>query len=313
MKEKIIQKIKEYDTIIIHRHVRPDPDAYGSQGGLAEVIRASFPHKKVYTVGKEEPTLQYLRRLDDIPDETYEGALVIVCDTANEARICDSRYKLGKEWIKIDHHPNEDPYGDLLWVDTSASSVSEMIYDLYKSGVKEGLKLNDAGARLLFAGIVGDTGRFLYPSTTRRTMEYAGELLQFDFDRNELFTRMYETEENVLKLQGHILQTFRLSSNGAGSVSLTRELLEKFDVPVPEASMLVNSLGNVKGIKAWVFFIEEEDQIRVRLRSKRPVINEIAKKYGGGGHPLAAGAFVYSWEETEKVTADLEALCEESK
>ncbi|KZO01451.1 bifunctional oligoribonuclease/PAP phosphatase NrnA [Bacillus badius] len=313
MKSQIIKKIKEYDTIIIHRHVRPDPDAYGSQGGLAEMIRASFPHKNVYTVGKEEPTLAYLRKLDVIQDEMYEGALVIVCDTANQERICDQRYKLGKEWIKIDHHPNEDPYGDLLWVDTSASSVSEMIYDLYISGKEEGLRLNDEAARLLFAGIVGDTGRFLYPSTTTRTMEFAGELLQYNFDRNELFDRMYETEEKVLKLQGHILQTFRLSPSGAASVTLKKELLEEFQVAPSEASLLVSSLGSVKGIKAWVFFIEEADQIRVRLRSKKPVINEIAKKYKGGGHPLAAGASVYSWEEAEKVAADLERLCQESK
>ncbi|MEK4028490.1 bifunctional oligoribonuclease/PAP phosphatase NrnA [Pseudobacillus sp. FSL P4-0506] len=312
MKSQIIQKIKEYDTIIIHRHVRPDPDAYGSQGGLAEMILASFPHKKVYTVGKEEPTLAYLRKLDVIADEVYEGALVIVCDTANQERICDRRYRLGKEWIKIDHHPNEDPYGDLLWVDTSASSVSEMIYDLYKSGKEEGLSLNDEAARLLFAGIVGDTGRFLYPSTTRRTMVFAGELLQFDFDRDELFNRMYETDEKVLKLQGYILQTFNLSASGAASVVLRKELLEEFQVAPSEASLLVSTLGNVKGIKAWVFFIEEEDQIRVRLRSKKPVINEIAKRYKGGGHPLAAGASVYSWEEAENVAADLEKLCREA-
>lgn len=313
MKSQIIQKIKEYDTIIIHRHVRPDPDAYGSQGGLAEMIQASFPYKHVYTVGKAEPTLSYLRELDAIPDEAYEGALVIICDTANQERICDGRYKFGKEWIKIDHHPNEDPYGDFLWVDTTASSVSEMIYDLYKSGKEEGFKLNDEAARLLFAGIVGDTGRFLYPSTTRRTMEFAGELLQFNFDRDELFNRMYETEEKVLKLQGYILQTFSLSPSGSASVILKKELLEQFSVAPSEASLLVSTLGNVKGIKAWVFFIEEDDQIRVRLRSKKPVINEIAKKYKGGGHPLAAGASVHSWEEAEKVAADLEKLCRESR
>ncbi|KMY55045.1 oligoribonuclease [Bacillus sp. FJAT-27231] len=311
MKNKIIQKVKEYNTIIIHRHVRPDPDAYGSQGGLGEMLRASFPDKKVYTVGKEEPTLAYLRKLDVISDKEYKGALVIVCDTANQERICDQRYRLGKELIKIDHHPNEDPYGDLLWVDTSASSVSEMIYDLYKSGQDEGLRLNDEAARLLFAGIVGDTGRFLYPSTTRRTMEFAGELLQFNFDRNELFNRMYETDEKVLKLQGYILQTFSLSPSGAASVTLKKELLDEFHVVPSEASLLVSSLGNVKGIKAWVFFIEEADQIRVRLRSKKLVINQIAKKYKGGGHPLAAGASVYSWEEAENVAADLEALCRE--
>ena len=75
MKTKILAEIKKYDTIIIHRHVRPDPDAYGSQGGLAEILKTSFPDKRIYTVGKEDPSLNYLRRLDDISDETYEGAL----------------------------------------------------------------------------------------------------------------------------------------------------------------------------------------------------------------------------------------------
>ena len=131
MKEKILETIKQYNTIIIHRHVRPDPDAYGSQGGLAEILKASFPEKSIYTVGKEEESLNFMRRLDEISDDTYKEALVIVCDTANQARIDDKRYKLGDKLIKIDHHPNEDPYGDLLWVDTTASSVSEMIYEFY--------------------------------------------------------------------------------------------------------------------------------------------------------------------------------------
>src|SRR3982751_3649641 len=134
MKDKILQSIKEYETIIIHRHVRPDPDAYGSQGGLAEVLKASFPEKTIYTVGKEEKTLHFLRRIDHITDDAYNGSLVIVCDTANEARIDDSRYKLGDKLIKIDHHPNVDQYGDLFWVDTNASSTSEMIYELYLHG-----------------------------------------------------------------------------------------------------------------------------------------------------------------------------------
>ncbi|MBM7648833.1 phosphoesterase RecJ-like protein [Bacillus ectoiniformans] len=312
MKKEIIEKIKSYSTVIVHRHVRPDPDAYGSQGGLCDMIQASFPDKQVYAVGEEEPSLAYLRTLDTISDDTYKDALVIVCDTANAERICDERYKLGKELIKIDHHPNEDPYGDLLWVDTSASSVSEMIYDLFKSGESEGLKLTDAGARLLFAGIVGDTGRFLYPSTTMRTMEYAGELLQYSFDRSELFNKMYETEEKVLKLQGYILQNFKLQPSGAAAVILKKELLEEFQVAPSEASLLVSTLGSVKGIKSWVFYIEENDQIRVRLRSKGPIINGLAKKYGGGGHPLAAGASVHSWEEVSQVSEELSDICRQS-
>ncbi|WHY84979.1 bifunctional oligoribonuclease/PAP phosphatase NrnA [Neobacillus novalis] len=310
MIEKIIAAIEQYETIIIHRHVRPDPDAYGSQGGLAAILQTSYPEKKVYAVGQEEPTLDFLRRLDVIEDEVYKGALVIVCDTANAERICDDRYSLGDKLIKIDHHPNEDPYGDLLWVDTNASSCSEMIYEFYLAGRESRLKMNDEAARLLYAGIVGDTGRFLFPSTTEKTFAYAGELIHYHFSRTELFDRMYELDAHIIKLNGYILQTFELQKNGVASVRLTKELLAEYGAKPAEASLLVGTLGNVKGIKAWVFFIEEGDQIRVRLRSKGPVINGVARKFKGGGHPLASGASIYSWNEVEDVLKELDEVCE---
>lgn len=309
MKEQILETIQQYETIIVHRHVRPDPDAYGSQCGLVEILKSSYPNKNVFAVGMEDPSLHYMRRLDDVADEVFQEALIIVCDTANAERICDSRYKLGKKLIKIDHHPNEDPYGDLLWVDTSASSVSEMIYEFYLFGKDKGLKMSDEAARLLFAGIVGDTGRFLFPSTSEKTFMYAGELIHYHFSRTELFDKMYELDMNVIKLNGYILQNFEMRPSGVAKVVLSKEILSKFEVVPTEASLLVGTLGNVKGIKAWVFFIEENDQIRVRLRSKGPVINGIARNYNGGGHPLAAGASIYHWDEAEKVMKELDEVC----
>jgi phosphoesterase RecJ-like protein len=311
MKEKILQEIKKYKTIIIHRHVRPDPDAYGSQGGLAEILKASFPEKSIYTVGEEFGPLNYLRRLDQIPDDTYKGALVIVCDTANKERIDDQRYNLGEKLIKIDHHPNESPYGDLLWVNTGASSASEMIYDFYLFGKDNGLKLSDAAARLIFAGIVGDTGRFLFPSTSETTFAYAGELIHYNFSRTEIYEGMYNLNPNVVRLNGYILQNYTTGENGVASVKLTKGLLEQFEAIASEASLLVGTLGHIQGIIAWIFFIEEDDQIRVRLRSKGPVINGIARKFKGGGHPKAAGASIYSWSDAETVIREVEIACEE--
>ncbi|KAB7668000.1 DHH family phosphoesterase [Bacillus sp. B1-b2] len=309
MKEKILQAIKEHDTIILHRHVRPDPDAYGSQGGLAEIIKTSFPEKKVYTVGKEEKSLHFLRRLDIIEDSVYENALVIVCDTANQERVCDQRYTYGKMLIKIDHHPNDDSYGDIVWVETTASSTSELIYEFYLFGKDKGLQMSDEAARLLYAGIVGDTGRFLYPSTSEKTFSYAGDLINYSFSRTEMYDQMYELEPNIVKLGGYIYQNFEVHSNGVAAMKLTKEILHQFNAIPSEASLLVSSLGSVKGLKAWVFFIEEEDQIRVRLRSKGPVINGIAKKYNGGGHPLASGASIYHWNDSISVIHDLEEIC----
>lgn len=308
MTAEILEVIRTYQTIIIHRHVRPDPDAYGSQGGLAEILKTSFPEKNIYTVGEEEESLNYLRRLDTISDDVYIGALVIVCDTANVERICDERYRLGDKLIKIDHHPNDDRYGDFRWVDTRASSTSEMIYEFYLFGKDKGLKMNDEAARLLFAGMVGDTGRFLYPSTSEKTFLYAGELIHYAFSRPELFTAMYDVEEKIVRLNGYVLQHFEILTSGVGKMVITKEILNQFDATPADASLLVSALGSVKGLKAWVFFIEEEKEIRVRLRSKGPVINGVAKRYNGGGHPMAAGASIYSWNEAEDVIRDLEEV-----
>jgi phosphoesterase RecJ-like protein len=123
----IVNKIQAYATIIIHRHLRPDPDALGSQNGLASLIRQAYPEKKVFVAGENEDSLSYLGSMDSIPDEAYEGALVIVTDTANQPRVSDKRYVKGEYLIKIDHHPNEDPYGDICLVETQASSSSEII------------------------------------------------------------------------------------------------------------------------------------------------------------------------------------------
>ncbi len=314
VKRQIIDSIEKYDKIIIHRHVRPDPDAYGSQIGLKSLISTNYPDKQVYAVGEHDPSLSFLTNPDVIEDEVYAGALVIVTDTANTERIDDYRYQKGDFLIKIDHHPNDDQYGDLLWVDTKASSVSEMIYELYDEGRDyKNWQLSDEGARLLFAGIVGDTGRFIFPSATERTFEIAGQLIRYKFDRSKLFDGMYEKNHKLLKLQGYMYQNFVFDENGAVYIKLTKEVLQQFDSTPSDTSLLVGSFGDIKGICAWVIFVEEDDQIRVRLRSKGPIINELAKKYNGGGHPLASGATVYSWEEADKVIAELKEICRLSK
>lgn len=304
MKQKILNTIKEYETIIIHRHVRPDPDALGSQGALAEIIKESFPEKSVYVVGEEDEALTFLNRMDNISDEQYEGALVIVCDTANEPRISDERYKLGDMLIKIDHHPNEDKYGDLIWVDTTASAVSEMIYEFYLFGKEQGLLLNKKAAELIYAGIIGDTGRFLFSNTTEKTFHYASELISSGIDFTAIYDQLYKRSLELIHLNGYVLQHFTFE-DGVGVMKISSSILEQFDVSPSEASLLVNSFSDVDGLKAWVFFIEENGQIRVRFRSKGPVVNTIAKRFDGGGHPLAAGATIYSWDDVDDIVNQL--------
>ncbi|MBY0222358.1 bifunctional oligoribonuclease/PAP phosphatase NrnA [Mammaliicoccus sciuri] len=310
MKRQIIDTIERYQKIIIHRHVRPDPDAYGSQMGLKELIKKNYPDKEVLAAGTHDELLTYLGKPDQVTEADYEGALVIVTDTANTDRIDGEFFKQGSFLLKIDHHPNEDPYGDERWVNTEASSCSEMIYTLFEEGqASYGWEISTEAARFLFAGIVGDTGRFMFQSTTEKTFEIASSLIKQPFDRTKLFAGMYEVERKILHLQGYIYQNFTIDEHGAAYIKLTREILDQFDVTVSETSQLVGSLGNVEGICAWIIFVEEDDQIRVRLRSKGPVINTLAMQYNGGGHPLASGASVYSWDEANEVIVKLAEIC----
>lgn len=306
VRESIVNAIEEYETIIIHRHVKPDPDALGSQGGLQKTLQYTFPNKKIYVVGEEKPGLQFLNRMDTITDDVYEHALVIVCDTGNTERISDQRYTLGAKIIKIDHHPNDEPYGDIMWVDTTYSSTSEMLVDLIRKN--NVLKMDNAAAKLFYAGLIGDTGRFLYDNTSPLTMEVASYLLRFDFKPQDIFHEMYKETREGAKLKGYILQHFEVSENGVAYMYITKELADSFGVTMDDAADFVNVLANIVGNHIWLFFIEGEKETRVRIRSKATPIREIAKQFNGNGHPLASGAKVKSTEEAEQLIEALDQL-----
>lgn len=310
VRNDILSMIKSYETIIIHRHQRPDPDAIGSQVGLAEMLRTSFPKKTIYQVGGPVEGLEFLAMMEDVEDSVYQDALVIVTDTANSPRISDNRYSLGEKLIKIDHHPNDEPYGDLVWVNTNASSCSEMIMDFYLAFQNE-LVLTDNAARLLYAGIVGDTGRFLYPATTAHTLEVAAVLRGYAFDATALNRELEQISMSVAKLAGYVYQNLAVDAVGAGKVLISQEKLTEFGVVDSETAAVVPLPGTIDEVLAWGLFVQQpEGYYRVRLRSKGPVINEIAKRHHGGGHPLASGANARDMDEVNEIYVEIQQACQ---
>ncbi|MBF8808436.1 MAG: bifunctional oligoribonuclease/PAP phosphatase NrnA [Enterococcus lacertideformus] len=306
---EILKEIIKYERIIVHRHQRPDPDALGSQVGLAEILRESFPQKEIYQVGETVAGLRFLAEMETIDDQVYKGSLVIVTDTANSPRISDERFKLGDKLIKIDHHPNDETYGDLVWVNTKASSCSEMIAEFALMFAEE-LSINVSAARLLYAGIVGDTGRFLYPSTTPRTLEIAAILMSYPFDVSALNREIEQMPMKVAKLSGYLYQHIQVDENGAGKVILTQELLSGYGIDDAETAAIVSLPGMIEEVLAWGIFVQQpEGYYRVRLRSKGPVVNEIAKKHHGGGHPLASGASAKNLTEVTKIYDEIKEAC----
>ena len=303
---QILEQIKKYDTIIIHRHMRADPDALGSQVGLKELLQYNFPDKKIKVVGYDLPTLTWLAKMDEVEDQEFEGALAIICDTANTARIDDKRYLNAETIIKIDHHPNDDVYGDLSWVDTGSSSASEMIALFAQENQ---LALSSEAARLLYAGIVGDTGRFLYPSTSARTFRIASQLREIDFDFAGLSRQMDTMSFKIAKLQGYVYDHLEVDENGAARVLLSQEILKEYNVTDAETAAIVGAPGQIDSVSLWGIFVEQADgHYRVRLRSKIHPINQVAKEHDGGGHPLASGANSYSLEENEQIYGKLQEV-----
>ena len=295
---EILNKIKEYDRIMIFRHLRNDGDCVGASKGLKAIIQLSFPQKEVYLIDAD--TAQYLEFMGpedpEVDDKIYESALGIVVDTASEARISNKKYKLCKELIKIDHHIPLENYGDLAWVEEERSSCCEMIVKFYDT-FKDELKINSEAATHLYTGMVTDSGRFKYEGVSGDTMRCAGTLLDVGVDTDTLFARLYLEAFEYLKFKAEIYRRMQITPAGIAYIYIDKAMQQEFGLTLEQASACVGTLDSIRGCICWMVFVENGDaegSIRVRLRSRFVHINPIAEKYHGGGHACASGATVYS-------------------
>lgn len=313
IREQILQKIKEFNRIMIHMHIRPDGDCYGAGFGLKHIIKESFPDKEVYVVGESAEYVDFVGIPDQIEDELFKDALSIVVDTASGDRVSDQRFKLSKYVIKIDHHIPVSDYGDLMYVDTTRPATAQIILEFYLK-FQEELKMNMQAATALYTGIVTDTGRFRFRSVTADTFIAVAHLLEYGLDFVDILTRLSAKSESLMKLQGYVLLNFQKTENGVAYIKMTPDVIEKFDVSLEEATSLVNELSTLEDCPVWMLFAEYENNIvRARLRSKGPAIDKLANKYDGGGHALACGANLGTWDKTDDLLKDADELVKEYK
>ena len=307
---EIYQKITQYDTIILHRHTSPDPDALGSQAGLARSLKLQFPNKRILCAGEnDEGDLAWINHMDQVTEQDYEGALVITTDTGNTARISNKLYSKGDFLIKIDHHPDVEPYADMSIVDDQAPAASQIVADFI---ITEKMPLIAEVAYPLYAGIVGDTGRFMYPETTDHTFKIAAKLAATGININEIARNISDVTFEQAKLQAEVLEYMKVDASGAAYAILTQDTLHKLGVDSEQASCTVSTPGRIKDIIAWNVFVEKPDgTFRVHYRSKGPVINELAAKHDGGGHALASGANAKDMAEVKQIFAELVQVTKE--
>ena len=316
-KQQILDRIEAYDRIVICRHTRPDGDAYGSTRGLCKILRDTYPTKQIFLVNDDySEYLSFLGGEDTLAAEDYQGALGIVLDTATQDRISNKNIGLVNELIKIDHHVDVKPYGDLSWVEDTRSSACEMIADFWHT-FHDKLVMSREAATYLYCGMVTDSGRFQYEGVTGETLRLAGALLDYQIDTPSLFARLYMNDFSIYRFKAYVYEHLNITPNGVAYIYVDRTMQEQFGLNYEQASAVISELGSIKGSLIWMAFIdnvnETDGSIRVRLRSRFVKVNELAGQYHGGGHEMASGATVYSPEEMQRCLADADRLLADYK
>lgn len=309
MDNKIYKLISKYNNIVIARHIGPDPDAVASQIALRDSIKLTFPKKSVYAVGAQVSRFKSYGHLDKIDLSSLDNPLLIVLDVPNISRIDGIDYSLFKEVIKIDHHPYEDKMGNIEIVDTLSSSTCEIVARLI---FKTKLKMDKNIASVLYLGMVADSDRFLLTTTTYETFNVASKLLSdYKLDLKSLYNIIYERPLNEFRFQAFLALNMTVTENGFGYIKVTNEMIKEFNVDSGTASNMVNNFNFIKDMIVWAFvsYDERQELYKVNIRSRGPIINEIASKYNGGGHLLASGARIKNEEDVDNLLNELNEAC----
>lgn len=310
---KILEKIKEFDTIVIHGHIRPDGDCIGSQYGLMYLIKETFPNKNVFITGDSSEYVSFVGKPQRIEDDNlFKNALSIVVDCPTISRISDDRCKLAKYSIKIDHHADSDKFTDYEYVDYTASSCTQIITEFFIKFNNE-LKMSEKSATALYVGLLTDTGRFQNLNVNSKTYYIASVLLNYGVDISYVNNSLTLESVDALRLKAYCLNKLKVTENGFAYITLTKEEIKKYGVGDEVASSLVTSISTLKECPVWGLILETEDILRIRLRSRGPEINGLAALYNGGGHKLAAGGKLKSWNELDEFVRNADELVKNYK
>lgn len=308
--KEIIDKIQQYDKIALFRHVFPDPDSYGAQVALKSIIESTYPNKKVALMGQHSQALEYIGKMDN--NMVFDkDTLAIILDVANKERVDHQGFMDCGYIIKIDHHkPFDAPFEDLTWVNTEYSATCEMLLEFYLTN-KDILNITKEGRKGLFAGIIGDTGRFAYLDNPTEMFKKLSEIT-YDLETKAIYANMYKRQQAELKFLGYIYSNYKTTENGVAYLMVPKEELLKHGLEPMKAVRMVNALQDTSGIHNWNFFVEKpEGGVFCEFRSNGPIVNDIAAKYGGGGHIFAAGASIASFDVAEQMIADFDENCKE--
>ena len=309
--EKAIQK---YDRIAIFRHIMPDYDALGTQLGLYYFLKDNFPNKEIKMYGDNHVTFtpRLFPEMDRDGDSWFEKPfLAIIVDVSNKSRIADPRFEKAEYIIKIDHHPNVEDFADINIVDTTKAAASELMVSIILN-FKHKYVISDRSATNFYIGIVGDSGRFQYSSTSAHTFAIASVLIAAGISLNDIYSKMYLKQIDDLAVTAWILNNYKISPKGVAYYVLDSKLQKDLKITTERGKENVNLFSNIQGINIWCSITQDEDPKepcwRISIRSRDYVVNGVATEFGGGGHAQASGAKITTLAELPKFIEALDAL-----
>lgn len=315
--KQIADALKESNKIVLFHHVKPDGDSLSSSYALLRAMKDTFPDKEIKWVANVEFIKKRFPYLDITFDEVTNGDEIdsswtsVIGDNAVLERIYGNEIyvKAGKK-ICFDHHRNQINFDhDIYWQESSLGASAIQAFEIGKA---MGLKYNSKTATLALYGILTDTGNFQFSLADPRPLQAAAELMEHidNDDLDKVYQGMKLKTQKDIAIQAYALNNYKLV-DGVAYVEWPKSVQEEMGL-TPDDCARVNLIGNIEGSGAWIFFIEypQEAKIRVEFRSLGLPVNEVAIKFGGGGHTRASGAMIdVDWDLTKEVVkATQEAL-----
>ena len=292
MLSQVVELIEARRRFAITSHIRPDGDSLGSSLGLYWLLRALDKEVEVIMRDPVPHAYQQLPGAGDVRvtpavDPSYNAVFVIECSDITRPGLAD----LDKQFVvNIDHHSTTALFGSINWIDSTASAVGEMIYNLCKA---TGVRVTKEIAECVYTALITDTGSFHYSSISPRTFDICRQCVEAGVEPPAIARAIFDSNNlGRLKLFGAVLSKMELDASGRiASMYVDQQLARDCGGTYEDTEGIVNLPLTVKDIEAVAFFKEAgPDDWRISMRSKGEVdVNAIAREFGGGGHKNASG------------------------
>ncbi|MCK4756081.1 bifunctional oligoribonuclease/PAP phosphatase NrnA [candidate division WOR-3 bacterium] len=291
--KRLVRIVKNSKRILIATHIDPDCDGLSAALSCGYFVK-HFKRKKAILFCHSPIPSKYRFLLGEwkFVRKIPEFDLLIAVDSADLSRIFpDLNYfrstKLdSKTIINIDHHKSNDSFGELRIVKEEASSACEIIYQMFE---KLRIKVDKSLAEIFYCGIYSDTGGFIYPNTTKESLDIAAALIESGVKPGPLVKKLNAKTLSGTLLLSKVLNTIEIK-NGVGVMYLTQDMLKRNRAKMPDSENFVSFLQAIKNVRVSFFLREEREGTRISLRSDGVIdVDKLARQYGGGGHRLAAG------------------------